>query len=175
MMKWMALAAGLISSSPQPASLDFRRLSTFVGSWKGQDSGVPGEGTGDRTCRLVLGDNFLLCENTSTYPPQEKNPKGEVHQDWTLFSYDAGRDRFVARQFNIERFVNQLVMDAQASSEDRWVFVSESSENTPEGTRVRLTYVFQGEDRFEETFEVGWPGKELEVYVRNRWTRAASK
>lgn len=136
---------------------------------------MPGEGTGDRTCKLVLGDNFLLCENTSTYPPQEKNPKGEVHQDWTFFSYDAGRARFVARQFNIERFVNQLVMDLEASGENRWVFVSESSENTPEGTRVRLTYAFQGQDRFEETFEVGWPGKELEVYARNRWTRAASK
>jgi hypothetical protein len=168
----MVLAAALISSPPEPASVDFRQLSTFVGTWKGQESGVPGEGMGDRTCRLVLGDNFLLCENTSTYPPQEKNPKGEVHQDWTIFSYDRGRARFVARQFNIETFVNQLVMDLEASGENRWVFVSESSESTPEGTRVRLTYLFQGNDRFEELFEVAWPGKELEVYVRNRWARA---
>src|SRR2546425_215341 len=34
----------------------------------------------ERAYRLVLGDRFIQVRNTSTYLPQEKNPKGEVHE-----------------------------------------------------------------------------------------------
>jgi hypothetical protein len=145
-----------------------------VGSWEGRESGRAGDGVGNRTCELVLGDNFLFCDNTSTFPPQEENPEGEVHRDWTLFSYDKLRARFALRQFNVETFVNHLVLDGAASDADRLVFVSESSENTPPGTRVRLTYRFQGRDGFEETFEIAWPGEDLAVYMTNRWSRASA-
>ena len=177
MIRWLMVLTALASSSQESArgSVDFGRLASFVGSWEGRESGRAGDGVGDRTCELVLGDNFLFCDNTSTFPPQERNPEGEVHRDWTMFSYDGLRARFVARQFNIETFVNHLVLDADASDEDRLVFVSESSENAPEGTRVRLAYRFQGTDHFEETFEIAWPGKDFEIYLTNLWSRAPGK
>jgi len=168
----------LLVSMPQEPShdpVDWKQLATFVGSWEGIETGRVGDGVGSRTCQLVLGDNYLFCDNTSTFAPQEKNPNGEVHQDWTLFSYDQLRSRFVARQFNIETFVNYFVMDVEASDANRLVFVSESSENAPEGTRARLTYSFPGTDRFEEVFELAWPGEDFEVYGTNHWRRARAK
>jgi len=177
MIRWVIFLTAFAPSPQEPdrSSVDFRRLAGFVGSWEGRESGRAGDGTGDRKCELVLGDSFLFCDNTSTFPPQEKNPAGEVHRDWTVFSYDRQRARFVIRQFNVETFVNQLVLDTEASDADRMVFVSESSENAPEGTRVRLTYRFEGTDRFEETFEIAWPGQPFEIYVTNRWRRAAAR
>jgi AraC-like DNA-binding protein len=78
-------------------------------------------------CELVLGDNFVFCNNNSTFEPQEANPSGEVHKDWNIFSYDRNRSRFIARQFNIETFVNTFFIDPVASDDKRLVFVSESS------------------------------------------------
>jgi len=41
-----------------------------------------------RTYEFVMNGRFLHERNISPYPPQEKNPKGEVHEHWTMFSYD---------------------------------------------------------------------------------------
>jgi hypothetical protein len=70
---------------------------------------------GDRTSRIlgnaavsikvverVLGSRFIQVRNRSTYPPQEKNPKGETHEDIGLFSFDSARKRIVLRQFHVE-------------------------------------------------------------------------
>lgn len=43
--------------------------------------------------------------------PTEKNPKGEVHEDFGIFSYDQARKTFVMRGFYVEGFVNTYVMD----------------------------------------------------------------
>lgn len=36
----------------------------------------------EREYEFVLTGTFLFVKNKSTYAPQEKNPKGEVHEDW---------------------------------------------------------------------------------------------
>jgi hypothetical protein len=45
---------------------------------------------------------FIESRTRVTYPPQEKNPKGEVHEDIGLISYDRRRNAFVLRQFHKE-------------------------------------------------------------------------
>ena len=72
-----------------------------------EGNGQPGTSTVEREHHLVLGDRFMEARNRSTYVPQEKNPKGEVHEDIGLFSWDRARPRFVLRQFHVEGFVNQ--------------------------------------------------------------------
>ena len=67
-------------------------LKCFVGSWEGMAKGQPGNGKVEREYQFVLNGKYLQAKNKSTYPPQEKNPKGEVHEDWGLFSYDRGRN-----------------------------------------------------------------------------------
>ena len=48
-----------------------------------------------RRYQLALRDQFIEARNTSTYLPQPKNPKGEVHEDVGFISYDRARKRLV--------------------------------------------------------------------------------
>jgi hypothetical protein len=81
----------------------------------------------------VLNDKFIQVQNKSTYDPQPKNLKGEVHQDWGMISFDKSRKNFVLRQFHIEGFVNQYVMTSSSADGKTIVFTSESIENIPSG------------------------------------------
>ena len=145
-------------------------LARVVGRWTGTSEGQPGKGRVERQYERVLGSKFIQVRNQSTYPPQDKNPKGETHEDIGYFSFDAGRKRVVFRQFHLEGFVNQYVLEPAATT-DRLVFVSEAIENIPAGFRARETYVFAGADQFEEIFEIAEPGKDFEVYSRTMLTR----
>jgi hypothetical protein len=155
---------GFADQSP-PADR-FADVAFLVGQWEGTSEGQPGTGTVRRVYERVFNGRFIRFQNTSTYPPQPKNPKGEVHQDAGFISFDNARKRLVLRQFHIEGFVNQYVQEP-----DRLVFVSEAIENIPAGFRARETYVVLGPDAFEEIFELAEPGKEWEIYSRTRFTR----
>jgi hypothetical protein len=161
-----------MAASSQPAAkIDvFEPLGFFVGSWGGTSEGKPGKGVYARTYALALNGKFIKVMNKSTYAPQEKNPKGEVHEDWGMLSYDKARRRFVLRQFHVEGFVNQYVAE---STDDPKVlrFVSESIENIPAGFRARETYRIVGPEEFVETFELAEPGKDFEIYSEARLTR----
>jgi hypothetical protein len=158
------------ASQTEPKVDVWQPLKYFVGSWSGTSQGQPGTGTYSRTYALALNGRFLNVTNKSTYPPQEKNPKGEVHEDWGMFSYDKARRRFVLRQFHVEGFVNQY---AAESTDDPTTlrFVSESIENIPAGFRARETYRIVGPDEFIETFELAEPGKDFAVYSEARLKR----
>jgi THAP4-like, heme-binding beta-barrel domain len=170
------MATGLASAVPtavaqSPASTDtLAPLATLVGEWKGTTEGQPGKGTVDRTYERVLGSRFIQLRNRSTYPPQEQNVKGEVHEDIGFFSFDRARKQVVLRQFHVEGFVNQFVLDPSPSA-DRLVFTTETIENIPKGWRARETYILTGTDSLEEIFELAEPGKDFTVYSRSRMTR----
>ena len=81
-----------------------------------------------------------------------------------------GRKQIVFRQFHTEGFVNQYVMDP-SSTPGRLVLTTEAIENIPAGWRARETYVITTPDQMEEIFELAEPGKDFEVYSRNRLNR----
>jgi hypothetical protein len=155
-----------------PAPVDtLAPVARLVGRWTGTSEGQPGKGQVERQYERVLGSKFIQARNRSTYPPQDKNPKGETHEDIGFFSFDKARKRVLFRQFHVEGFVNQYALDP-SSTVERVVFTSESIENIPAGFRARETYVFSGSDQLEEIFEIAEPGKDFEVYSRSRLTRA---
>jgi hypothetical protein len=146
-------------------------LRYFLGTWTGIGAGQPGSSAVERQYEFVLGGRFIEVSNKATYAPQDKNPKGELHEDRGFISWDRARRRFVLRQFHVEGFVSQYVADSVAVSPDSIVFRSESIENIPAGFRARETYRILGPDEFVERFEIAEPGKDFTVYSEARLER----
>jgi len=157
---------------PQSAAKDdfLATVGFFEGRWQGTGTGEPGNATVERDYRFVLGGRFLQAKNVSRWAPRDKNPKGEVHEDVGLLSYDRARKTIVYRQFHIEGFVNQYAMQA-ITDPKTLVFVSEAIENIAPGWRARETYHILGSDEFEEVFELAAPGKGFELYSKCRLRR----
>ncbi len=143
----------------------------LVGTWQGAATGAGGSGTARRTYTFVLKDRYLHEKNVSRYPPQEKNKAGEVHVHWSFISYDRARATLVLRQFHQEGFVNQYVVNKPQTTAKKLVFDSERFENYDNDARARETYDIISGDEFVETFEMGDPGKPLEVYSRTHFKR----
>jgi len=160
---WVGLLA---QTSPAPDT--WAPVRFLVGTWEGVINGQPGTGKSLREYRFALNNKYLEVRNKSIYLAQPKNPKGEVHEDWGMISYDRSRKKLVLRQFHVEGFVNQY---AEASREGLLSFLSESIENIPPGFRARETYTITGPNSFVERFEIAEPGKEFELYCETRFTR----
>lgn len=171
----IAIGVFLLPSLPAPQTKTrsdvWEPLKFFIGNWEGQGNGTPGVSSVQRKYRLTLNDKFLHVQNRSTYEPQPKNPKGEIHEDWGMISFDKSRKQFVFRQFHVEGFVNQYLMTSISADGKTIVFTSESIENIPAGWRARETYKITGPDEFVEVFELAGPGKDFETYSEGHFKR----
>lgn len=163
------LAPVVLAESP-PAD-PFARIAFLIGTWDGVAEGQPGKGTARRVYSRALNNRFVRAVHRGEYPPQEKNPKGEVHEDEGFFSLDRTRMKIVFRQFHTEGFVITYV-ETGDSTLTSIVFESEGIENIPAGFKARETYAPLGTNGFEETFEMAEPGKPFEIYSKTRFTRA---
>ena len=143
----------------------------FVGTWQGTGEGKPGVSSVERSYEFVLNKKFLFARHKSIYLPQNKNPKGEIHEDWALISYDTSREKFVFRQFHVEGFVNQYVLESISPDGKNIVFITEAIENIPAGWRAKETYRILNSDEFVEIFELATPDKDFELYSENHLTR----
>ena len=167
----VTLLAATASTQTTSKSDVWEPFKFFVGAWEGTTNGQPGQGTSAREYQFALNNKFLQVRNKSTYASQEKNPKGEVHEDWGMISHDRARKKFVLRQFHVEGFVNQYAVETLAADGKTLSFISESIENIPPGFRARETYRILGKDEFRETFELAEPGKAFEVYSETTFRR----
>ena len=133
-----AIALALLVSGAAPAQTpsqdNLAGLAPLLGKWTGTAEGQPGRGTVEREYARALGNRFIRVRNRSTYPPQEKNPKGETHEDEGFFSFDLTRKLIVLRQFHTEGFVNSYAQDAGAST-GTISFTTEAIENIPSRRR----------------------------------------
>jgi hypothetical protein len=159
----LAFVSAPILADESPAGL--QRLDFMVGKWRGTSDGEPGKGTVDRECWRILKDRFVECRTTSTYAPQEKNPKGEVHVAKAIYSFDKKTKTLRLRQFHGEGFVNSYVEG------EAMVSTTLEIENIPAGWRARETYKQSSMDSFEEKFELAEPGKEFAVYSASTFER----
>ena len=162
----LAGSTGVAQQSSDP----FDRVALLIGRWEGLAEGQPGNGTARREYARALNGRFIRVVHRGHYPPQEKNPKGETHEDEGFIGFDKARNRLVFRQFHTEGFVNTYV-EEPGSTPIKVVFTTEAIENIPAGFRARETYLVTGPDEFEEVFEMSEPGKPYEVYSRTRFRR----
>ncbi|MEN9570599.1 MAG: hypothetical protein RL172_1830 [Bacteroidota bacterium] len=146
-------------------------MQLFIGEWAGTGGGAPGTGNYTRSYEFMFNKNFIAVKNKSTYPPGANDTQSEVHEDIGYFSYDKRIKKFKLRQFHIEGFVNEFVLDSISADKKTIVFVTESIENIPVGFRAKETYRWISNDELEETFELAEPGKPFEIYTRTTLTR----
>ncbi|MEE2770900.1 MAG: hypothetical protein VX712_01690 [Bacteroidota bacterium] len=158
----------IISCYSQEVWQDFEFL---IGNWQGVENGVAGEGIGYRTYTFELGAHYIMEKNQSTFPKSEKKPRGEVHRDIGIFSYNSNREEVVYRSFNIENFTNIFVLDTAESSAEKLVFVTREIENNPGNWVARLTIEKLSENEFKELFEIAMDGSNFSVFLSNHWHR----
>lgn len=173
LVMWLAALSGW-AQERSPADDAWARLQMLVGSWTGAETGMSGIGQGTRTYELVLGGKYLFQKNISRFKPQPRNPRGEEHRDWAFFSFDGVRKKIILREFHSEGFVNQYVLDDSGVKQGRFVFTSESLENSPPGWRARVTLRLDNPDALHETFELARPQQDFKPILENHWTREPS-
>lgn len=141
-------------------------LTHFIGNWEGNSEGQPGKGTYERGYQFIFGKQFMEVKNKSSYPPTDRKPKGEIHEDIGYISYDRSAKTFICRQFHIEGFVIQYRLQSISVDGKTIVFVSDGIENIQVGWKARETYQIVNENEFTEVFELAEPQKEFEVYSK---------
>lgn len=143
----------------------------FVGEWTGTGESEVGKGVYERAYQTVLNNNFIEIKNKTTYPPTDKNPKGEIHEDIGYISYDRARKKFVLRQFHIESFVNTYILDSISPDNKTFIFITEQIENIPPGWKARETYKIINDNEFVEIFELAEPNKDFFIYTQATFKR----
>ncbi|HLF13508.1 MAG TPA: heme-binding beta-barrel domain-containing protein [Bacteroidota bacterium] len=155
-----------LNAMRQAADSIWSPMAPLLGTWEGTGGGEPGIGKYERTYVFIFDKKFIEIRNKSVYPPSGANPKGETHEDIGYISFDKARRKFVLRQFHIEGYVNQYVIDSLASDGKVFVFVSEAIENIPKGWHAKESYQIVADNKIVETFELAPPDKPFEVYTR---------
>ena len=84
----LSLLPAVLSAQTKAPQDVWQPFNYFVGKWEGTGNGQPGVSKTQREYRFVLNNKFLQVQNRSAYDPQPKNPKGEVHEDWGMMSFD---------------------------------------------------------------------------------------
>jgi hypothetical protein len=135
-------------------------LKFLKGKWEGQGDGMSGTSVVSQEYKFILNGNFLEMRTKAVFEPQEKNPEGEVHEDFGVFSYDQFRKIFVLRSFYVEGFVNQYIHESVSEDGMTLTFVSELIENAPAGTKAKLIFKRIDDDTIEQSFHVAFPGQE---------------
>jgi len=143
----------------------------FLGHWTGQGGGAAGDGSVERSYEFILNERFIQMLGRSFYPPQEKNPEGEVHEEMGIVSFDRARQKYVYREFHVEGYVNQYVVAKWSRENGTIVMETEAIENIPSGWRARTSLEILGPDDFKETFDLAGPGKPWSCYITNLFRR----
>lgn len=138
----------------------------LAGDWEGMGEGVDGNGEITVSFNFIFGNRYLEMKNKSVYPPKEGEKVGYVHEDIGYISYDSGRKKFIFRQFHIEGFVNQYVLESISTDGKTIVFITEQIENLPAGWKAKETFQVTSGNEFTEIFELAEPGKDFTVYSK---------
>ena len=145
----------------------------FMGKWQGSETSPSGDGQCEKEYRMILNNQYLYVSSRTVFPPQEKNPDGEIHEHWTLYSYDKNRKSYIARQYNSEGFITVLALSAESANTDTLIFHSEKLENLPEGFKARLTIIKTNQNEFKEIFEIAPPNQDYTQFSTNVWKRVS--
>lgn len=144
------------------------RISFIKGDWIGTGSGFGNNKSKiESSFQLVMDGKYIEVKNESRFEPTEKNPEGEHHIDNGFMSFDHKRKLIVFRQFNIEGYINQYILNDSLSTDSILVFETESIENFAPGGKARWTIKKVSENEIETIFDVSFPNKEYTCFGTN--------
>jgi hypothetical protein len=167
------LLCAVVTTAAEPVKDGLAELRWMEGEWRGIGEGEPGTSGSERHADSYLGNQYIRATGRSVYPKQDKNPKGEIHSQLNLWSFDRARGAIVMREFDTLGFVCTYVLDKAASVPDRWVFVAESLENVPKGWKARYMITRKSGDEYHEVLELDPDGKGYKPYVTNRFLKVS--
>ena len=136
-LKVLALAAGVgiatvapgAASSSPPAASPLEPLRFLVGTWRGEGSGTPGQGSGTATFAFELDGRVLVRRSLSDYPAAAGRP-ATVHEDLMVIHPAPGGHGLQAIDFDNEGHVIRYGVTL-VSGKSAAVFESEPSEKGP--------------------------------------------
>jgi hypothetical protein len=165
------VALGVLAAGGGAQSDPWAVLRFLEGKWEGKASGQPGNGGSSREYRFELNGRFLSGRNRSVYEPRSAGAKAEVHEDFSIYSYDRALGKIVLRQFHAEGFVNEYTLDSVSAEGRTLEFTTVRIENIAPGWRARESLTVLSPDEFVETFSLAAPGKDFSVYSETRLKR----
>ena len=127
----------------------WKALDSLVGTWVGEGTGEPGQGSGAFSFSWDLQQKVLVRKSHADYPATKDRPAFS-HQDLILVYQEPDTRQSKAAYFDNEgHVINYLV--AVSPDAKSIVFLSELKPSTP---RYRLTYIMTSKDRVEMAFEI---------------------
>ncbi len=164
----IAQVIGVVYGQTNP----LERLDFLIGKWSGTGSGFGNEKSKiESEFNYIMNGNYIEVSNDSKFEPTESKPDGEHHLDKGMISYDKNRKVIVYRQFNIEGYFNQYILNDTLSNDTILVFKTEVIENFVPGGKARWTIETTGIDQIETNFDVSFPEKEFACFGTNVLTK----
>lgn len=154
------------------AQTGVERLEKLVGMWEGT-----GVGFGNSKSKItaeykwIMGNQFIEMKHRSEFEPTEQNPQGEIHEDLGIISFDSAEKELVFRQYHVEGFYNEYVLNDSLSTLQKFVFETRKIENFVPGGKARFTIRIVSDSEIETVFDVGTSTLELTCYGTNHLKR----
>lgn len=140
---------------------NFRYL---IGTWKTETPGV----TNIQEYAFFFNETFIRSTTRAVFKPTAKKPKGEIHEDLNIFSYDGTSKTMILRSFYSEGFVNTFTLSGVSEDGKILTFKTIAVENAPKGTRAKLVLQKVNDTELVERFHVAWPDKDYACVSDNR-------
>jgi hypothetical protein len=157
-------AAAITGKAPAPQALaaaaapdPWTAVRPFLGTWEGS---LPGGAAVRWTFDFAAAGRFVEMHGSPLlFAGPAAGPGGP--EEMGRISPGAGGEGLAWHQFTNSGRVDRW--RSEASSPDALVFLAESPESLPPGSRARLTLKRSGDERMTATLEVAEPGKDLAV------------
>jgi hypothetical protein len=169
LLVFIIILPSLVIAQPQEKDDIWASFRFLEGKWIEEKPGVSKVA---QVYEFMFNGKYLKMRTRAVFEPTEKMPKGDVHEDLGIFSYDQARKSFVFRQFHIEGFVIEYVLEKRDEKTNELTFISEMIENAPPGTKAKEVFKFINKDEFEQSFHVAWPDQDYVCFALNKLRRA---
>lgn len=131
-------------------------LRYLIGTWKMEKTDV----TNIQNYSFLFNGQFIQMKTRAVFKPTEKKPRGEIHEDLNIFSYDGTSGTMMLRSFYSEGFVNIFTLSDVSGDGKVLTFTTRAVEDAPEGTKAKLILQKISDTEMIEKFFVAWPDKE---------------